>query len=424
VILPDISYFQVKAMPDTICHGDTTAISIQAKDKDDNDLEMPPETMVVFELDSRDQSFGHLMDYDITGVTYQYAREGNVQYVADGDTIDGAIKAQVKVYQKDDPDMQGEGVVNIVTTGLKIIAPNTEADEDTIWISDVPQMPEYICKGKLSGYDGDVTFEWKCKVEYQLQTRNGDTTFTETIELLNPDTVKWTFDFNDGSKFIGGEATVYLKAITPEKTYIDSVADKLVVLGENPSVADVKNGMTTEMQVIIYKESYPKWKHFYISGTRLGYPIYGQPNGYGLMQLDTPRPTETQLWNWRENRAGGIFLFNEKYNWGLSYPQRLRNQAMNGELDPCYLNVTDFATQEQILKEAFQLYNGRHQWIWQPDGAPEDPNSGGEWVPNPARSGYGDEAWEIYTNVINGNPPQNWNKKSQGVTNDNKSQPY
>ena len=40
----------------------------------------------------------------------------------------------------------------------------------------------------------------------------------------------------------------------------------------------------------------------------MGMPIYGYPAGYGVMQLDTPKPTVGQIWNWQANVDGGKTL--------------------------------------------------------------------------------------------------------------------
>lgn len=39
-------------------------------------------------------------------------------------------------------------------------------------------------------------------------------------------------------------------------------------------------------------------------GRERGLPVFGQPHGYGLGQLDTPRPTDDQVWNFVDNLQG------------------------------------------------------------------------------------------------------------------------
>ena len=95
-----------------------------------------------------------------------------------------------------------------------------------------------------------------------------------------------------------------------------------------------------------------------------------------------PPDNNQQIWNWRINRTEGQNRLTEKYDWGIGYPARLRSWA--GTSRPlCYLNVTDFTTQEKIWKEAFQLYNYNHNWRWVVDGDIKNPSSTGEAVSKP-----------------------------------------
>ena len=150
--------------------------------------------------------------------------------------------------------------------------------------------------------------------------------------------------------------------------------------------------------MIVYMESKPKWKHFISDGD---FPIWGDPKGYGLMQLDNPRATDEQVWNWKANRAAGQALFAIKKSWATSYPSVVRSWG------GVYRYASNY-TQQEFLTDAFQLYNGWHYWIWKPYFK-KFPFLGGYWDENPrVRRDYGGTAIKIYNNVQNGNPPTGW----------------
>lgn len=129
------------------------------------------------------------------------------------------------------------------------------------------------------------------------------------------------------------------------------------VLGSNPSKDDVKNALgSPEIQVIAFQES--KFAQFLGNGQ----PLFGPPNGFGIMQLDTPPPTGFQVWNWPANVQAGLILYNQKKADAEGYPGRTKQE---------FPNATDF-TPDQLQMETWQRYNGGHYWKW------DDPNQ--QWV--------------------------------------------
>lgn len=117
------------------------------------------------------------------------------------------------------------------------------------------------------------------------------------------------------------------------------------------------------------------------------------------MQLDDPRSTDEQVWNWKANRAEGQARFAEKEGLASTYPSRVRRRGGT------YRRATDF-TPEQFLTDAYQLYNGFHYWVWVPG---ELGGGGGAWRQNPnLPRNYGGQAIQIYNDVMTGNPPDGW----------------
>ncbi|MBN1396427.1 MAG: hypothetical protein JXA06_00170 [Bacteroidetes bacterium] len=287
---------------------------------------------------------------------------------------------------------------------LVIIIPKTNIIDDTI--SSQPQMPSDTCKAQLKNhFSGEVTYDWKFKVNYELQTRSGEYIYTGISSAIDSNITTWVVPFN--GIFRGGRVTVYITANANGKFYSDSIRPNSIV-GKNPTHAIAREGMELPMQVVMYQES--RFRQF---GTN-GYPLYGPGlnGGYGISQLDNPPATEQQLWNWRENRTGGVTIYNQKHLDAVGYPSRIRAYTRlnrnNRYWKPIgYQNATDFTTEEQILRETFQRYNGGAYWIWHPF-RPQDPNSPGEWRPRPLND-YGDILWGIYLRIQAGNPPNDWN---------------
>ena len=263
-------------------------------------------------------------------------------------------------------------------------------------ITDAPAMPDVTFHADVQPSSIDVSnvmFRWYLRITFTQHGRNDlhRIPASGTMDIVgNGD---WTPNW--GSLLAGGAVEVHVAASIGGSSEATDEQTGYQIRGTNPPKSLVKSGCTIQEQVVIYKESWPKWCQFDSSG----WPIFGPPNGWGLMQLDPP-PSELVIWNWRENRAQGQSILASKYAWGLGYPQRLRNRG--------YTQARDWISDEERWKEGYQLYNGGHAWVWVLDD-PTGPKSGpGSWQPNPNCSGYGIDAWNIQQAVQSGNPPSGW----------------
>jgi hypothetical protein len=162
------------------------------------------------------------------------------------------------------------------------------------------------------------------------------------------------------------------------------VSGESSIRGVNPTKAEVKDRLSgINAQVTAYRES--RFRQFDTSGL----PLFGPPNGFGIMQLDTPAATARQVWDWKTNVDAGIALFSAKANDARTYPARVRQK---------YPDASDF-TSAQLRLETYQRYNGGAYWKW------DDINKA--WVKSPPNS-YADESVSIETAVMSGNPPADW----------------
>ncbi len=348
--------------------------------------------------------------------------------------ITGSNTCTVNEYSSALTCMESEALVG---TQLVIISPKQGGNNETI--TSEPKMPVVNCQAQLRNYNGGkVTFNWKyITADTLLQKTVGGTQlpprysgigFFGSTTGTGSNISQWQVPFN--SLFTGGKTVLIVNASTSEgKTFSDTVYTNSII-GLNPTLSEVKNGLSIQEQVIVYMESKPKWKQFNESTrdnyNKYGNPIYGPPHGFGLMQLDKIPPngrrtTEDELWNWRANRATGVNILQQKYDLATKYGRDIRNGTVYGN-QPApyswysykgrkikYSNATDLTTDEQLWKEAFHGYRGGVYWRWKPRN-PGDPTSPGKWLAEPTQGhNRGNEAWSIYQNILNGNPPPAWN---------------
>jgi hypothetical protein len=328
---------------------------------------------------------------------------------------DGAIDCRSVVYvtiTKEEPE-------------LVVIYP-TDNLLDRKDIDRTPEMPDIGPRAYLKNYSGgEVKFQWNLRVQWEgPDGRKFDDSFPGETNAQNSDVSTWWVNWKEIIRG-GDEITLDVTATTGKDVYNKTVNPGFKITGLNPSPSDIRSGLGIEEQVIVYKESLPKWHHFINDGD---FPIFGGPHGYGLMQLDKPRATPEQVWNWKANRDEGQRRYNEKKNLAQSYSTRINDgrtwywkdeknniREYNDPIKPhwdwyphAYSNATTLIDGEELLKEAFQRYNGGVYWRWVPEVV-WDKNSRGKWE-KVTTGTYGDEAWNIYDGIVNHNTfPDGWN---------------
>ncbi|MFZ1518767.1 MAG: hypothetical protein WAU11_08330 [Ignavibacteriaceae bacterium] len=293
---------------------------------------------------------------------------------------------------------------------LTILSPMPDT---TFWVSDEPHMPTIECQAKVNDYHkGKLTFEWEFWVGYDYLRReiNETDTLCRRVSRVvlqgksysyNNQVSYWTVPFDkdslksfkiispkprrpsspsyggdceaittiwDGGEevFTGGD--IYIKVFAKnDRGWIiaeNELNKKDVRLkGKNANVAVFKQYLNSkEIEAIMLAES--ESEHFTTSNTPNknlwpyetdGFPLYGEPNGYGLLQLDNPPPdhngsTENQLWNWKAHIDFAKTAFNIYKSKALEH--------LSGHIYPA----------EYLLQSTYQLYNGRHLYIWGTDG--------------------------------------------------------
>lgn len=266
-----------------------------------------------------------------------------------------------------------DGVLHILAVPNQVIARITAE----------PRLPPIPIQLQLSpGFSLNGELEYSSFIEYTEHNRNDRTqTITGRSSSLS-------FTINFGDVVQGGRFAISLRIPwkhTSGQTGVLQATGESSVRGINPSKADIRGRLgSIETQVTAYRES--RFRQFDASEL----PLFGPPNGFGVMQLDTPPATARQVWDWKANVDAGKALFNTKANDARTYPARVRQQ---------HPDATDF-TAEQLKLETYQRYNGGAYWKW------DDTNK--VWVKTPPNT-YADESYAIEKAVVAGNPPGDWN---------------
>ncbi|MBP9582958.1 MAG: hypothetical protein KBE38_12430 [Ignavibacterium sp.] len=276
------------------------------------------------------------------------------------------------------------------------------------FITEFPKMPEILFTARPKfQLIGPYDLVWELEVKW-IDKRDSPDRITK--EIFRGDetgfgntAVLWSVPWD--AKIIGGDK-IKITASIVYGGYLYTASKNLDirVIGENTTPAEIKSGLSLFEQIIVYKESWPKWKHFNESGSLNGFPIWGWPHGYGLMQIDNPRASDEEIWNWKKNVDAG---------------KRLIQDKKSIFADPRYEKVikkytaANYYSDNELMMQLWQLYNGGFYYKWKPD-FPKKKNSTGKWVKDnpPIVKGhekpYAEEAWEIYDGIINGNYPIDW----------------
>jgi len=236
---------------------------------------------------------------------------------------------------------------------LVIDKPGTDT---TFWITDVPQMPQIICRAHIAGVDSaaqeTLQFNWRISMAF-----NG-------LNLTRTGSVTGIRDWipNFGTDFGGGYVTLDVGV----KYGADSLvahylpADNVKVLGRNIQgnrQAIVEAFINSLTQYGVLDRSAAKgaacyetdnYIQFYETGPNNGFPYgeIGGGGGRGIMQLTFGAyVTRNSLWSWHENVRMGTQACHEVYG-----------SAVSNFVDPHLPGYEPTAL--QVTKQMLAKYNG------------------------------------------------------------------
>ena len=309
---------------------------------------------------------------------------------------------------------------------LEIIYPTNNSPDECV--SSVPEMPEISYAVKLHShigqpieliceYEVSYTYHRRWKPGRPICSRTSKTTIHDTLNteggIINVISVyfekdKATFEFTARGHRVGGcnevitdwleGDDIFTGGIVTIKVTAKALSGNIIVtkeqqtnkiLGSNPDSVAIAQYTNNEIRAILYIES--KKNQFTGAGidpyywwpyNEAGFPLYGQPNGYGLMQLDNPWvATEKQLWNWKANIDAGS--------------QRL--QIAKDEVDEYISQRGATSVEKYRLTNVYQNYRGgklKRYYSW----------TGRKWEINPNREfEYGKIVYDKYIELGGGN---------------------
>jgi len=136
------------------------------------------------------------------------------------------------------------------------------------------------------------------------------------------------------------------------------------ILGQNPSASAVRSALGTSPWFLaqIAQQESPGYQQF----TGSGYPTWGAPSGYGIMQLDPPRSV-SDMWVWTTNVTDGV-----NYN---ASNQNAASIAWNQQLNAWQLYN---ATNPPVAMQP-SISTGNCVFSYTPSGG-QHPFSDGIWI--------------------------------------------
>jgi hypothetical protein len=150
-------------------------------------------------------------------------------------------------------------------------------------------------------------------------------------QIIHPDIVKTVVGGTFAISFTqvrGGQLTISVRATVAGRV-LTAQSSRLDIRGTNPALPDLRAAMPHNMLRRIARFESGGGRQFRAAadGGIGPCPLWSGDNlgGVGIMQITIPRPTDNEVWNWRENVAKGIQIFNQKVAAARGYPAQVRN---------------------------------------------------------------------------------------------------
>lgn len=125
----------------------------------------------------------------------------------------------------------------------------------------------------------------------------------------------------------GGSLTITVAAVIDGR-HVEAHSSRLDVRGTNPTSTALNAALPHDaLRKIARQESGGGRQFAAAAGGGVGKcPLWSGDNlgGVGIMQITVPRPTDDQVWSWRENVAEGVRIFNQKVAAARGYPAQVR----------------------------------------------------------------------------------------------------
>ena len=236
-------------------------------------------------------------------------------------------------------------------------------EDDLVYISAAPVMPQLKAKLKPDGLTGSVA--WSLTIEFKKTNRDDEDVLTKTVAA----SAEWDIAHEFGSHFYGGKATL-------TATYQGIVCTRIFhIRGYNPTEAAAATEIGNSpfyTKAIARHESGTQVSRTYLQFNQLGTTgpdyladITYTPNrssdqkGWGMYQL-TSSPNRDQVWSWKANVAAGKVVMNNNLSEAPWYFQAIqRKYPTEYEAPPATYTPPGTTTAlTYIQAAAIQMFNG------------------------------------------------------------------
>jgi hypothetical protein len=226
-------------------------------------------------------------------------------------------------------------------------------------ITSSPQMPQISAHAHILDISPDPTpstdFIWTTQIRY-----TGPNGHSTSLDIPATTITGGGYTANTGGVIRGGDLT-FMASATVNGNVLTDQTTGVNIRGINPSHQQV-NGQLGGFPAT----SIACWEsnHQLAQFDSQGLPLFGPPNGYGIMQVDNPPVSDEGIWNWQQNVAEGLAILASKRAVAIAYPSHVQ-QMFPDATDFVALNLIDQATnQPYVVLETIQRYNGGHYWVW------------------------------------------------------------
>jgi len=192
-------------------------------------------------------------------------------------------------------------------------------------------MPVIVAQAKIIGVPTNIALTTPLTWRVRLRFDAAHCPHGPDRQINHPDIVKtavggtFAISFTSvrgGSLSISVRATVAGRVLTAQSSHLD-------IRGTNPPLQALRGALPhATLRRIARFESVGGRQFIAAADGGVGAcPLWSRDNlgGVGIMQITVPRPTDNEVWNWRENVAKGIQIFNQKVGAARGYPAQVRN---------------------------------------------------------------------------------------------------
>jgi len=192
-------------------------------------------------------------------------------------------------------------------------------------------MPVIVAQAKIVGVPTNVALTTPLTWRVRLRFDAAHCPHGPDRQIDHPDIVKTvvggTFAISftlvrGGSLSISVRANIAGRVLTAHSSHLD-------IRGTNPALQDLRAALphNTLRRIARFESGGGRQFIAAADGGVGACPLWSGDNlgGVGIMQITVPRPTDNQVWNWRENVAKGIEIFNQKIAGARGYPAQVRN---------------------------------------------------------------------------------------------------